>query len=433
MTGVLLFSLFMTSGTALSPIASPTDSMPTITLGQALERATALDPNYIAALNGIGDAEWGRRAARLAFYTPLVAARSSMTRASSDFFNIGTGGLASQIVDARLEASYDLFDGGSRLYELRQRTAELEAAEANEIQERFQTALLTESEYYDVIAQRELLVVAAQRLRRADEQLAIARARVLSGAAVQTDTLQLLLESTRARVELIRQEATLKVARLQLGRRTGFERQVDAAPSDSLPLPALPIAEHEAAVEAMQNSPRVLTARANERSLEAARKVSRSAYSPSLSLFGQATAFDDTFFPTATNRTLWGLQLSVPIWDGGQRELNNARARTRLETARAVRKDAELGVRKEAIEAYLDYNTARASEQLARKAVTVARENLRVQEQRYRSGATTIIDLIIAQVDLTEAEAGQVNARNQARLALAALEAVLGRRLFHIP
>jgi outer membrane protein TolC len=53
-----------------------------------------------------------------------------------------------------------------------------------------------------------------------------------------------------------------------------------------------------------------------------------------------------------------------------------------------------------------------------------------VQQERYRAGATTIIDLITAQVSMAEAEAGLVQARYATRLALAGLEAILGRRLF---
>ena len=60
----------------------------------------------------------------------------------------------------------------------------------------------------------------------------------------------------------------------------------------------------------------------------------------------------------------------------------------------------------------------------------MARENLRVQEERYQAGATTIIDLITAQVSQTEAEAALVQSRFTTRLALAAVEAILGRRVF---
>jgi outer membrane protein TolC len=53
-----------------------------------------------------------------------------------------------------------------------------------------------------------------------------------------------------------------------------------------------------------------------------------------------------------------------------------------------------------------------------------------MQEMRYRAGASTILDLLDAQVSLAEAEADLVEARYETRLALARLEAILGRRLF---
>jgi len=60
----------------------------------------------------------------------------------------------------------------------------------------------------------------------------------------------------------------------------------------------------------------------------------------------------------------------------------------------------------------------------------VARENFRVQQSRYRAGATTILDLLKGQSDLDDAEAVLVQARYATRLALAGLETILGRRLF---
>jgi outer membrane protein TolC len=81
-------------------------------------------------------------------------------------------------------------------------------------------------------------------------------------------------------------------------------------------------------------------------------------------------------------------------------------------------------------ETYHGYQTARAGTELATTGVAVATENYRVQRARYREGATTILDLMEAQVALSEAEAELVQSRYAARLALARLEALLGRRLF---
>lgn len=430
---ILVLAALIQSGFAQQGAAGPdrdVAQLQQITLAEALQRSVQLDPDYVEALGRIHDAEWGRRSAYLVFILPSITAQTNATKFSTEFFNIGTGQLASQIVDARLDINYALFRGGSKFSELSRTSAVLEAANANEIQQRFQVALLTESDYYDVVADRELTVVAQERVRRAQEQLAVARARVLTGAAVQTDSLQLLLELTRARVNLLGQTAALRVARLQLGRRVGVAGEVDAAPLDTALAPPLPFSEEEAANEVLVQSPGSILARADERAAEASYRSARRAYLPEVDLFVQLTAFDEKFFPSATTRAAYGLRVSLPIWNNAQREIALSRAATARDASRARHADTQLALRRDVIEAYEVYNTSRASTELAMSAVTVARENLRVQQERYRAGATTILDLITAQVDLSAAEAGLVQARQATRLALAGLEAILGRRIF---
>jgi len=80
--------------------------------------------------------------------------------------------------------------------------------------------------------------------------------------------------------------------------------------------------------------------------------------------------------------------------------------------------------------AYDGYVTSKASTDLASDGLAVARENFRVQQSRYGAGATTILDLLEAEVSLSAAEAQLVQSRYSSRLALAGLEAILGRRLF---
>jgi len=408
----------------------PQDTLPRISLAEALDRAAQLDPDYVAATRQISDAEWGRRAAITAFIVPAVSGQMTSTWYSSAAFNIGTLEQSSTIVDARLQGRLNLFDGLSKFNELTRTAADLEGAHASQLEARFRTALLTESDYYDVIAQRELTRVASERVRRAEEQLAVARARVMAGAVVQTDSLQLLLELTQARVALLRQTAQLKVARFQLGRRIGAPSAVDAMEIEAKPAPPLPITEEDAILEAVGESPQVIAARASQRSAEAAVRSARGTYLPSIDLTGQIAATDSKFFPTASTRSSIGIAVSLPIWNNAIREIAVSRAATVRDVTRAVRADLELAVRRDVVEGYEAYEAARAAAELASQSVIVATENLRVQQERYRVGATTIIDLITAQVSLSEAEAGLVQARYATRLSLSGLEAILGRRLF---
>src|SRR5881396_1562914 len=246
------------------------DSLPTVTLAEALRRATGLDPNYVAALGQVDNAVWARRSAFSVFILPSVTLSTSATKYSPPFFNFATLKPEPYSVQAAVSASYDLFTGGQKLAELSRSAAGLEGAHAGELQARFASALLTESDYTSVLANRELSRVARDRVRRAEEQLAVARARVATGAAVQTDSLQLRLELNRARVALLQQESALRVSRLELGRRIGAAGPVDAGQLDTLPLPELPITLADAISSAAAQGPSYRQVAALERAASAA-------------------------------------------------------------------------------------------------------------------------------------------------------------------
>jgi outer membrane protein len=61
--------------------------------------------------------------------------------------------------------------------------------------------------------------------------------------------------------------------------------------------------------------------------------------------------------------------------------------------------------------------------------VTAALEDVRVQQQRYNIGASTLLDLITSQAALATAEQALIQARFDYRVARAQLEALVGRDL----
>ena len=58
-----------------------------------------------------------------------------------------------------------------------------------------------------------------------------------------------------------------------------------------------------------------------------------------------------------------------------------------------------------------------------------AREDLRVQNARYRAGISTMLDVLTSQLTLVQAGYGLAEARNQYHTTRAALEALVGRAL----
>jgi outer membrane protein TolC len=254
--------------------------------------------------------------------------------------------------------------------------------------------------------------------------------RVSAGEAIATDSLQLLLETNRARLELLRRDSALAVSRLRLGRQIGVSGAVEAAGLDTVAPAALPFTQEQAINELRNSGPEIEAARSAERRADAALGVERGAYLPDVSVGATAGAYDAEFFPSAFKRSQVALTVSLPIWNGGQRELAIARARAQRTVARAEREDRERAAAEVIAESYQGYQTARAAIELALVGVTVASENFRVQRARYREGATTSLDLLEAQVALSDAEATLVQSRYASWLALARIEAVLGRRIF---
>jgi outer membrane protein len=426
---IIPLAMALTAGAGLPALRAQTrDSVPTVTLEEARRRAVAADPASVTARTEVGAAAWERRAARLDLFTPNVAVGTSYVHYSEPFFNLGTGGISPNATSATVEARYTLV-GGGKLAALKRSGASLASAQANETTAQFRSAFAADAAYYAVLADRELSRVAADRLRRATEQFGIARVRVRAGDAIAPDSLQLLLEMNRARLEVLRQDSALQVARLALGRKIGVGGPVDAAPVDTTPPSALPVSLEQAVTELRARGPEVLSARAAEGRASAVLNAARESYLPAITVGATTGAYDSKLFPSGVNRSQVSVGVTWPLWNAGEREVAVARAGAQADAARAVRLDAERAAAERMAAAYHGHETARAGIELAQTGVTLATETYRVQSARYREGATTILDLLEAQVALSEAEVTLIQARYAARLALAEVETLLGRRI----
>jgi outer membrane protein len=426
-----LFASLLATGAAFPSLTlgQAADAAPVVSLAEARRRAAVVDPDAVAARSRVGTASWERRAAMTNLFTPTLTGGVGYTHFSEPFFNFGTGLISPNATSATLEARYTVL-GAGKLGTLKSSRASLESAEASETASRFQTALATDAAYYAVLAAGELSRVAADRLKRADEQFGIARVRVLAGEAIASDSLQLLLEVTRARWAMLSRDSALVASRLRLGSQIGLSGPAEAAAIDTaLPLP-LPFSEDEAAREMRARGPDIEAARADERRADAVLGAERERYLPEISLGATTGAYDSELFPSALKRSQLNVTVSLPFWDGGQRELAVARLQGDRTIARARRLERERSAAERIAQAYHGYLSSRAGIELALVGVAVSTENYRVQRARYGEGATTILDLLEAQVALSEAEAALVQSRFAARLALAQIEALLGRRVF---
>jgi len=410
--------------TAPSPAPAQEEGVRVITLDEAVSFALESDPAAVAATGAEATARAEVRQARASFF-PSLSLNSAYSNSSNQRFDQATGRLVSQNYSAQLAVSYDLFAGGRRLAEQRSATADLRAAGARSRAQRVETVLATQRQFFAAAAAGELVGAAEQRLERARQQLVFAQTRLELGTATRSDLLRAELEVGNAELAVVDARSALRSARLQLGRLIGLDEEVQPA-AGSLPddAPRLPAVETLASY-AERASPAAVAARSTLRARSAERWAAYTSYIPTLRATGGYDWFSFEFPPTEQS---WSLRLtaSVPLFNGLVRETNIARARAAEELADAQSRDAVIGARIAAEDAAREIGAAERRVQIATRAVELAQEDLRVQEERYQLGNATILDLQTSQVALAEAEVAWVRARQALASALGQLESVLG-------
>jgi outer membrane protein TolC len=233
-----------------------------------------------------------------------------------------------------------------------------------------------------------------------------------------------------ARLDQITTQTELASAEANLARLIGDPGRVRAS-DDSAFYRILPVVDTQALrSEAESKSPRIQSAGANAAAARASARASRSAYWPSLTLAantgwnGSRTTDYDLF-----NQRQLSLSLRWNLFDGFDRELTIVQRDAELDLAEATAADVQREVQAELTTRLAELDAARMRTEITQTSVAAATEDLRVQQQRYRLGASTIVDLLTSQEALNQAEVDVVNARFDYLRAKAQLEALIGRNL----
>ncbi|MBK6496318.1 MAG: hypothetical protein IPG05_14680 [Gemmatimonadetes bacterium] len=85
---------------------APVDTLPVVTLRDALREAVRLDPLWVQSAGLVDNAEWARKAALLVFVLPTINATADYSELSTQQFNIGTGRAANATGRASIDARY---------------------------------------------------------------------------------------------------------------------------------------------------------------------------------------------------------------------------------------------------------------------------------------------------------------------------------------
>lgn len=339
-----------------------------------------------------------------------------------------------------VSANLQLFDGGQRRANLRSAQANVDAAEAAEVAQRYNLTLNVRQQYYAVLAAREQEAAARQQLQQAEQQLAAATARLAAGSATKSDSLRTVIQVGNAQLALLQSQTNINNANASLTRLVGSPVTVTAAeasiddPAEAPPaIDSLELAGYVAVAPAVRQSQADLAAaRASVRSAKAARLPTlSSSYSYSANQAAPGFETGNLWLLTGQNpnRQQLNFNLQYPIFNQLQRETTIIQSEVASRNAEVGVRDAQLAAQQSLTQALGNLRLAQARIRIQQEAVVSGEEDLRVQTERYQLGASTLLDVLTSQTTLNQARLALIQARFDARIARAQLEALVGREL----
>src|ERR1700674_3471039 len=253
--------------------------------------------------------------------------------------------------------------------------------------------------YYGMLLARKQLEVAEQSMKTAQAILDRSKDRFESGVVVESDYLSAQVRLATRKQELIRAQNNLALAGAQLSTTMGVSTETEFDPTDTLAERGLPTTSlEEAEKQAVEMRPDLKRVRSEEAAQQQSVAIAKSAFGPRVNAYAGWEADNPTFVAGGGgNNWLAGVEVQFDLFEGGAKRAQLSRERAMQEKVVAVKEMASDAVRLEVRRAYYDVDAARQQIEVARATIAESQESLRINQNRYDSGLSTITDLMASE------------------------------------
>jgi outer membrane protein len=411
-----------------------------LTIDDAISRAQAAS-NRVAEAKARGDAAAAVVGERHAPALPQVSALGGYTRTNHvDEFGILLPDNQLRVIypdipdnyRARLDVQWPIYTGG-RLDALEAAARREQAASDRDVDTTtVDVKLDTTRAFWNLVVARETLRVVDDSLARMAEHVRDVRNQLDAGLVPPNELLTAQAQEARQRMLSIQARSNRDVAEADLARLIGLPGGTPIEPVAALDAPVVNAAIDTLVDEARQRRPerqaleeRVAAAQSRQRAADAGRR-------PTVAVAGGVDYArpNPRIFPRLGEwRESWdaGVNVSWPLFDGGRTksEVAEAAASVRVVQARLAEFDSTVAL--EIRQRLSELESSRAALDAADVAVRAATEARRVVGERFAAGVATSTDVVDAQVAILQAQLDRTQAIASAHLAEARLNRAIGR------
>ncbi|MFA6468110.1 MAG: TolC family protein [Bacteroidota bacterium] len=411
---IVLFSLFLNI---------TLQAQEKLSLQQAIQ--TALDKNIdvIRSKNSMQSAD-ANVTSSFGNFLPSLSASAGVGRSGSSFdptLFIPSGVSANGSASAGLNANMVIFDGFRNLSTYNRASSSADAAAFNFAKQKQTTVLLVEQAYLTVLRNEQLLKVSQENLKRSQQQLSRIEESNKVGALAKSDVYRQQVQTANDELALINAQSNydnskqdlLYLLALDVTKEYEFADATVIQELNALVLDSLrqEYADYNKLVqEALEARPDYQSSVLAKRVSESDLTISRSGHYPTLSLnAGYGYSGNDLGTLTDTKTWNWRLSLSLPIFSGFQTSTSVQASQLNYELAEQQVEQAKRNVAKEVKSALLNLEAARKRYDVSLKNVKSAEEDRRIAEERYNLGSNTLLDLLVATANFTQAQSNKVS------------------------
>ncbi len=321
-----------------------------------------------------------------------------------------------------VRASMTLFDGFSTTSNISRATSSAVSAEQDLYRTKQSTVYQAEGLYLSVLRNDALMRTAEDNLKRDQRQLDQIVEMNKLGAKAIADVYRQRYQVGNDELSLIQAKNSLEKSKADLVLYLGLSVTEDFDFSDPTiksdidttefaPLNAQYKDFQGLTAQAFAVRPDYLSAIEQRDAASSNITIQRGSYFPSVSGSVSYGLNSPAIDKLNNNKTLsWGLSVSLPLFNGFQRENQVQQAQVAYHNAEAGLANTERSVQVDIKKALLDLDAAMKAINVSNVNVLSADEDRKIQEEKYRLGASTLLDLLTANANYTTALSNKINA-----------------------
>jgi len=323
--------------------------------------------------------------------------------------------------DARVTAQQSVFDFSSIRRFQASRTG-VHAAKADSDNARDQVSAQVASLYMMALAEQAHVEAAEANVELAAATAKLAEDRKQAGTGIPIEVTRFQVELANERQRLLVAQNDLRAARLQLLRAVGLKLDTDFELADKLGYqPAGEMALPDAVEKALAARPDWKAQKTREESARLSYSAVKFERLPSLTGFADYGTIGTSIDAASPTRT-YGVQLRVPIFDGGRRDARRAESSSQFRQeeiqTRDLRQQLELEIRL----AFDSLHSAEDQFKVATEGLDQSEHEVAQAQRRYSAGVANSLEPVDAETRLARARDNRISALlayNIARINLA--------------